>query len=98
MAGEGLQLVHADTESVGPPFQPVLALRKHWLLASAVAGLVFAAATFITLGMTRIYEAQATVLFDPNVPRPLGNQVETVVNDGSSYLNNKEYYRTQIWV
>jgi polysaccharide biosynthesis transport protein len=99
MSDSSLKIIHADTESSGPPFQPILALRKHWLLASTVTGLVFAAAVFITLGMTRIYEATATVLFDPNVPRPLGNQIETVVaTDGSTYLNNKEYYRTQIWV
>ncbi len=75
------------------------ALRKHWLLALAVAGAVMGLVTFVTLGMTRIYEARATVMFDPNVPRPLGDQVQTVVStDGSSYLNNKEYYRTQIWM
>jgi polysaccharide biosynthesis transport protein len=75
------------------------ALRKHWLLALSVAGAVIGLVTFVTLGMTRIYEARATVMFDPNVPRPLGDQVQAVVaTDGSSYLNNKEYYRTQIWM
>ena len=77
----------------------ITALRKHWLLALSVAGAVVGAVTFVTLGMTRVYEARATVMFDPNVPRPLGDQVQAVVaTDGSSYLNNKEYYRTQIWM
>lgn len=77
----------------------VTALRKHWLLAVTVLGLVFGGVTFVTLGLTPVYEAAATILFDPNVPRPLGDQVKTVVaTDGSSYLNNKEYYRTQIWM
>jgi polysaccharide biosynthesis transport protein len=77
----------------------ITALRKHWWLALAVGGAVIGLVTFATLGMTRIYEAKATVLFDPNVPRPLGDQVQAVLaTDGSSYLNNKEYYRTQIWM
>lgn len=64
------------------------------VLSTGVA-LAFA---FYTLGQTRIYEAEATLLFDPQPPRPLGNQVQSVVDVGGEYWNNKEYYKTQIWV
>lgn len=75
------------------------ALRKQWPLAVAILGLVVGTVAFLTLGMTPVYQATATILFDPNVPRPLGDQVQTVVaTDGSSHLNNKEYYRTQMWM
>src|SRR6185295_2686384 len=39
----------------------------------------------------------ATILFDPNIPHPLGEQA-TPIADGSSYWNNKEYYKTQQWI
>lgn len=75
------------------------ALRKHWLVAALIAACVTAGVGFYTLGQTKIYQASATILFDPNIPRPLGEQVQAVVaSDSSSYWNNKEYYRTQNWM
>jgi len=53
---------------------------------------------FYTLGQTKIYEAEATLLFDPQPPRPLGTQVQAVVDVGGEYWNNKEYYKTQLWI
>src|SRR5690606_19377363 len=77
----------------------VLGVRKHWVLLVVVFASILGAVTFITLSKRPVYEATGTVLFDPNVPRPLGGQVQAVVaTDGSSYLNNKEYYRTQMWM
>lgn len=55
-------------------------------------------ATFLTLGRTKIYEAQATMLFDPQPPRPLGTQVQAVVDLSGAYQSKKEYYKTQFWV
>jgi succinoglycan biosynthesis transport protein ExoP len=69
--------------------------RKRWPLVLGVAVAISLAVTFLTLGTKKIYQATATVLFDPNPPRPLGRQVETVVDLGGSYWNNKEYYQTQ---
>jgi capsular exopolysaccharide synthesis family protein len=54
---------------------------------------------FYTLSQTKIYQAQATILFDPQPPRPLGKDVQQVVDVAqSTYWNNKEYYRTQFWI
>jgi len=74
------------------------AIRKHWVMIAVLSTGVALAFTFYTLGQTRIYEAEATLLFDPQPPRPLGNQVQSVVDVGGEYWNNKEYYKTQIWV
>lgn len=71
-------------------------LRKRWPIMVGVALIVSFAVTFYTLGQTKIYQATATVMFDPNPPRPLGRQVETLVDMGEgNYWNNKEYYETQ---
>ncbi len=75
-----------------------LAIRKHWVLAVAIAIAVGMSVAFYTLGQTKIYEAEATLLFDPQPPRPLGNQVQSVVDVSGEYWNNKEYYKTQFWV
>lgn len=71
-------------------------VRKHWVTALVTALGVFLAVAFYTLGQKKIYQATATVQFDPNPPRPLGRGVEGVVEMGAgSYWNNREYYETQ---
>ena len=75
------------------------AVRKHWLLAVGVALTVFLAVSFYTLGQKKIYQAVGTIQFDPRPPRPLGNEVQTVVDMGAGdYWNNREYYETQYHV
>ena len=71
-------------------------VRKYWSTALGAALVVSLAATFNTLGQVKIYQAQATVIFDPNPPRPLGQKVDNIVELGSgSYWDNREYYETQ---
>jgi polysaccharide biosynthesis transport protein len=71
-------------------------VRKHWTTAVMTALAMTLGVTFYTLGQTKIYSAAATIQFDPNPPRPLGQKVETVVEMGSgSYWDNHEYYETQ---
>jgi capsular exopolysaccharide synthesis family protein len=85
-----------DEEKGIDVFAILRTVRKRWMLIAAITLAVALAVTFYTLGQTKIYEAQATMLFDPNPPRPLGRQVETVVDMGNgNYWNNKEYYETQ---
>jgi len=71
-------------------------VRKHWTTALVTALAVTLAVTFYTLGQKRIYQSAATLQFDPNPPRPLGQKVETVVDMGAgNYWDNHEYYETQ---
>jgi len=71
-------------------------LRKHWLTAIATAVLVTVAVSFWTMRQTKIYEAVASVQFDPNPPRPLGDRVESVVEMGNgAFWDTREYYETQ---
>jgi polysaccharide biosynthesis transport protein len=71
-------------------------IRKYYPTAFATAVTVILIAVFYTLGQTKIYEAEATVMFDPTPPRPLGRRVEAVVDMGAGdYWNNQEYYETQ---
>lgn len=74
------------------------AVRKNWALATGTAVTVVLGVMFFTLGETRIYESSAVVMFDPTNPQPLGNQLQTVVDTGGQYWNNKEYYKTQMWM
>jgi capsular exopolysaccharide synthesis family protein len=71
-------------------------VRKFWGTAFGTFLTVTLALTFFTLGQTKIYQANGTVMFDPNPPRPLGKGVDTVVDLGAgSFWNNQEYYTTQ---
>lgn len=71
-------------------------VRKHWVTALAVAFAVGLAAAFWTLSQVKVYEASATILFDPNPPKPLGGRVEGVVELGAGQVwDTREYYETQ---
>lgn len=71
-------------------------IRKHWLTALSTAALVTVGVGFWTMRQTRIYEATATVQFDPSPPRPLGGKVESMVELGSGAVwDTREYYETQ---
>lgn len=71
-------------------------VRKYWATAVGTLVVVAVGAVFYTLGQKRIYEAEATIHFDPNPPRPLGTRVESVVEMGAnSWWGNQEYYETQ---
>lgn len=71
-------------------------VRKHWLMTLIVAAFIGVGAAFWTLSQTKIYEASATILFDPNPPRPLGGRVEGVVELGAGQVwDTLEYYETQ---
>lgn len=72
------------------------AIQKHWILGVASLLAVVLASGFYTMGQRRIYEASARILIDPDPPRPLGKQVQAVVDVGNgSYWGNKEYLQTQ---
>ncbi len=71
-------------------------VRKFWLTSLIVALLIGVGGAFYTLSQTKIYEASATILFDPNPPRPLGQRVESVVELGAGQVwDTREYYETQ---
>lgn len=74
-------------------------VRKNWAIAVVVTLALSMFVTFRTLGELKIYEAQATIIFDPNPPRPLGAKVETVVDMGAgSTWDTREYYETQFQI
>jgi succinoglycan biosynthesis transport protein ExoP len=69
---------------------------KHWAVGAATFGLIAVGTAVHTNRQTKIYQATATLEFDPNPPRPLGQRVETVVDLGAgNYWDNQEYYETQ---
>ncbi len=87
-----------DDVSRFSPGQLIAAIRKHWIVAVVITLAISLGVAFYTLGQKKIYQAEATLLFDPQPPRPLGSQVQAVVDVGGEYWNNKEYNKTQYWV
>jgi succinoglycan biosynthesis transport protein ExoP len=85
-------------ETVVSPTAIWRAFRKNWLLVTGVAAAISLVVAFYTLGQAKIYEAKATLLFDPQPPRPLGHKVDGAGDPVDSYWSNKEYYLTQQWV
>ncbi len=72
------------------------AIKKRWGVGVLSIICALLVTVFYTMGQKRVYRATATVLIDPNPPRPLGHDVQTIVDMGAgSYWANKEYYETQ---
>jgi len=88
--------------SLGPrPARQVLQnlLRDLWrykLVVPAVACLVAGAVTLYTTRQPRIYQATATLEYDPRPSQPLGKAIEDT--EGSNYWNTQEFYETQNFV
>ena len=72
----------------------VRAVRKGWVLL--VLGLVLglSGTSLYTARQVRVYEAMATVQFDPQTLMPLGNQGRPEAGP-ESYWSNQEYFATQ---
>ncbi|MET0414224.1 MAG: polysaccharide biosynthesis tyrosine autokinase, partial [Polyangiaceae bacterium] len=69
---------------------------KRWLWVVALATVVTVAVAFYTAGQKRIYRSSGTIQIDPTAPKPLGPDVQAVVDLGtSSFWANNEYYQTQ---
>jgi capsular exopolysaccharide synthesis family protein len=73
-------------------------LWKYRYLAVAVAAATAICVALWTLKQPKIYAAEATIEFDPNPPRPLGQAVQGVTDDASNYWLTREYYTTQFRV
>jgi succinoglycan biosynthesis transport protein ExoP len=69
-----------------------LLLRHKWSIAGVFVAFV-AASVLITLSMTKIYEAEVTIEYDPSPVRPLGGEVEDVANLDAS--KRGDWYQTQ---
>jgi capsular exopolysaccharide synthesis family protein len=65
-----------------------------WLIAGVTA-VVLAAGVLWTLGTPKIYEATATLEYDPNPSRPLGGQVEDVADPIGNFWATREFFGTQ---
>jgi succinoglycan biosynthesis transport protein ExoP len=72
----------------------VRAVRKGWVLLVLGIVLGLAGATLYTARQVRVYEALATVQFDPQSLLPLGNQGR-LESGPDSYWSNQEYFATQ---
>ena len=93
---EPVEATTGDLESHLSPMEIWRTVRKRRVLAISVAAAIILAVTFFTLGEKKIYRSEATIEIDPRPPRPLGNDVQEVVDMGTgNFWSNKEYYETQ---
>jgi capsular exopolysaccharide synthesis family protein len=83
------------------PGEPVLgpamllrALRKNWLVILVALALAVVGALGYTARQIKIYQAVATVQFDPQPLMPLGNQ-PGAESGPESFWSNQEYFATQ---
>jgi polysaccharide biosynthesis transport protein len=71
-------------------------LRKRWLWVVGFTLLAVVVAGFYTAGQQRIYSASCTLQIDPTPPKPLGSEVQAIVDVGTgSFWATTNYYNTQ---
>ncbi|HET9957109.1 MAG TPA: polysaccharide biosynthesis tyrosine autokinase [Polyangiaceae bacterium] len=74
-------------------------LRKRWAWMVTLALATIGAAGFYTAGLQRIYLSSCVIEIDPKPPKPLGQEVQAIVDVGnSSYWANSEYNKTQFQI
>jgi succinoglycan biosynthesis transport protein ExoP len=65
-----------------------------WLVVLITIGATVAA-YMVTARLPRVYEAACSLEYDPNPARPLGDGVEDVTEQGTSFWATREFYETQ---
>jgi succinoglycan biosynthesis transport protein ExoP len=71
-------------------------LRKRWIWVVTITLLAVVGAGFYTAGQQRIYSASCTLQIDPTPPKPLGSEVQAIVDVGTgSFWATTNYYNTQ---
>jgi succinoglycan biosynthesis transport protein ExoP len=71
-------------------------LRKRWIWVAILFSSVVIAVGFYTAGQQRIYRATCTLQIDPTPPRPLGTDVQAIVDVGTgNFWATTNYYNTQ---
>lgn len=85
-----------DPDDGPPDFKEYLrVIRRYvWLILLFLVAAV-GVAVAVTSRMTREYDAECIIEYDPNPPRPLGERVEDVSDSFSSFWNNREVFGTQ---
>jgi succinoglycan biosynthesis transport protein ExoP len=71
-------------------------LRKRWIWVITITFLAVVGAGFYTAGQQRIYSASCTLQIDPTPPKPLGSEVQAIVDVGTgTFWATTNYYNTQ---
>src|SRR6185369_6543277 len=71
-------------------------LRKRWIWVVTITLLAVVGAGFYTAGQQRIYSASCTLQIDPTPPKPLGSEVQAIVDVGTgTFWATTNYYNTQ---
>ena len=71
-------------------------LRKRWMWVVSLTLVAVVLAGFYTAGQQRIYSASCTLQIDPTPPKPLGSEVQAIVDVGTgSFWATTNYYNTQ---
>lgn len=83
-----------ETEGFDPRAQARVLFAYKWLILAVVA-IIGGGVSFWTLRQPRIYEATCTLEYDPNPPRPLGQQVEDVAQPMGNFWQTREFFETQ---
>ena len=72
-------------------------VRKRLWVVAAVIAVGLTVSVLYTLRLPKIYQAVATVVVNPQAPRPFGNQSDESYELGTgSYWSNQQYYNTQL--
>ncbi len=87
----------SETEESGVDIWGYLRIvQRRWLLIALTILVAVGLTAFVTLRMTKVYRATATIRIETQAPQVLGRQVEDVVEMGTgSFWSNIEYYETQ---
>jgi len=71
-------------------------IRKRWVWVATLAISGVVAVGFYTAGKRPTYRSSCVLQIDPTPPRPLGKEVQAIVDVGTSaFWANAEYYKSK---
>ena len=87
--------VETERNPVDLMFGVRIVVRRRWVILATSIAVMFAIGLY-TLRQPKVYQATTSLIIDATAPRYLDNQVQEVVDTGSTnYWYNKEHYETQ---
>lgn len=84
----------SETNALSGVMASIRAVRKHWAIVVGLVLLCGAASLAYSKTLSKVYEAQSLLEFDPDVIKPLGNKADPIIG-WSAIWDTREYYETQ---
>jgi succinoglycan biosynthesis transport protein ExoP len=88
--------ITAEDAQAAPLTRYLKIIRKRIWVVAAVVAVAVTAVVFFTMSQREVYQAQASIIIDPQAPQVFGTKFQDVIELGAANTQSQEYYNTQL--